>query len=477
MAVIKGSKFRDILTGTNAADRLYGFAGNDDLYGLKGNDRLYGGDGNDKLFGGAGNDKLYGGKGNDTFDGGAGADAFYGGLGTDTVDYSKAAAFTLQADENLFFLPILKAGTKVGVNTLSPIGSLGASWAAAGDTFDSIEKVIGTKWTDLISLTGQHTIDGGAGDDLLATETGTLYGGTGNDVLGFQGPGASSGTANGGAGDDSFYLIGAGSHVANGDAGRDSVYYFLEPGFTLTSVFNYGILNLAAGTVVGVNLNVTAAGGTSLWGAAGDTFHSIETFRGTDFSDVIDLHVKGDAFGAGGNDNIQLFAGGTADGGDGNDGFGIINGGTALGGTGDDIIYLVNAGGNAYGEAGADTIINQSNVGAIMDGGKGDDAITGGGGADKIHGGGGFDNLTGGGGADSFIFNDADLLDGIASILDFQNGVDTFDLTGVANVFTFTDLTFMQSGTSVSVNAGVGGFLVANATVAQFDATDFHFHM
>ncbi len=85
---LRGSAFRDTLTGNAEANRLEGGAGNDMLTGGAGADRLFGGDGNDALTGGVGADRLFGGAGNDILEGGAGADRVVGGAGVDTYVFS-----------------------------------------------------------------------------------------------------------------------------------------------------------------------------------------------------------------------------------------------------------------------------------------------------------------------------------------------------------------------------------------------------
>jgi RTX calcium-binding nonapeptide repeat (4 copies) len=446
MAKINGTKFRDILFGTNAADSIFGLAGNDDLYGGTGNDKLYGGDGNDKLFGGAGHDKLYG--------------------GTDTVDYSKAGPFVLKADEPFGISGTLKAGTKVGINVTignDPFGGAPqpAKWSAAGDTFSSIEKVIGSKYSDKISINGSGSIDGGAGDDQIVALGGTLIGGTGNDVL-FLGKLTASeallGTAYGGAGGDTFLIFGSfGSAIAyggdgddtmiafgrvatvldggagndimrgngganffdggigddtfasddgtnsfNGGDGIDTVSYADIIGFSLSTKFIFGVLDLAAGTTVGVNITIDDVN-SAAWATTGDTFSSIEKFVGSYLSDVFNIHGPADVDGRGSADNIQLFNGGTAHGGDGDDGIGLIAGGTAFGDAGDDTMYLVH-GGTAYGGDGTDTIIAQNTENTVIDGGAG------------------ADNLYGAGGQDVFRFtgNDGTNFSGFDTVYNFQ---------------------------------------------------------
>jgi Ca2+-binding RTX toxin-like protein len=82
MANIKsGTKFNDLIYGTDGEDRLYGLGGNDTIFGGSGNDILYGGRDADYLQGNAGRDVLYGEHGNDTLLGGMDNDTLYGGAG------------------------------------------------------------------------------------------------------------------------------------------------------------------------------------------------------------------------------------------------------------------------------------------------------------------------------------------------------------------------------------------------------------
>ena len=354
MAKIKGSKFRDILTGTNAADAISGLAGNDDLYGAKGNDKLYGGLGNDKLFGGDGNDLLDGGKGKDRMTGGKGNDSYVldhasdrviekAGQGIDDVKTS-LAAYTLTANvENLTF---------TGAGNFTGTGN------------DLANVIIG------------------------GTATNTLYGGTGDDVL-------------------------SGAHGVNalfGGDGTDTVSYAGAGPFTLTADFDYAFLHLKAGTQVGVNFNVQTAGSATYWAAEGDTFTSIENAIGSNYADLIDMYVVGTADGGGGNDSIRLFAGGTAFGGAGDDGIQLFaSNSIAYGGEGNDSIEIV--GGSAYGGDGNDDII-VGGGGIFADGGAGDDFIRaaqfnsigrsfdGGAGNDALYGAFGNDLLRGGAGND-----------------------------------------------------------------------------
>ncbi|MEM7505253.1 MAG: matrixin family metalloprotease [Pseudomonadota bacterium] len=120
----------------------------DDLT-VNGNSRdntIFGGDTNETLNGGSGNDLLSGGRGRDRLDGGS---------GTDTATYEDASA-RVRADLQ---------------NTLSGQGE------AAGDSFASIENLIGSRSSDnLRGNAADNRIEGGIGAD-------HLFGRAGEDVL------------------------------------------------------------------------------------------------------------------------------------------------------------------------------------------------------------------------------------------------------------------------------------------------------
>jgi Ca2+-binding RTX toxin-like protein len=139
-----------------------------------GNDVAYGNSKNNRISGGLGDDVLYGNDGDDTLSDAAGSDAFFGGSGFDTVDYSAAlGGITI----DIF--------SQVGRNT----------GAAAGDTYDSIENVVLTRYADLAFLNNDSNIVyagnandsvfGFGGNDQIYGEDGhdVLYGGDGADLL------------------------------------------------------------------------------------------------------------------------------------------------------------------------------------------------------------------------------------------------------------------------------------------------------
>lgn len=195
---ITGSDANNILTGGAGADRLNGGDGTDfasyetalsavtanlsspssnkgdaagDTYvsieGLIGSnfgDTLTGDAGNNAIYGKGGNDLLSGGAGNDTLVGGAGADALVGGAGVDTASYATSTA-------------------GVTVNMASASRNTGD---AAGDTYSSIENVLGTNYNDtLYADNSANALSGANGNDVLYGAGGAdrLIGGAGADTF------------------------------------------------------------------------------------------------------------------------------------------------------------------------------------------------------------------------------------------------------------------------------------------------------
>jgi Ca2+-binding RTX toxin-like protein len=191
---LAGEAGNDNLDGGDGADRLVGGAGIDILHGGNDddsidagseNDQVFGDAGNDVLLGGTGSDSLDGGDGNDLLEGAAGADVLTGGIGIDTASYSSSAAGVTVN---------LAAGTASGGD-------------AAGDTFSSIEQVLGSGQQDVLTGDGNaNTLWGMAGNDVLA-------GGGGGDLL------------KGGAGDDTFTYNALSDSTVSG-AGKDVVFDF-----------------------------------------------------------------------------------------------------------------------------------------------------------------------------------------------------------------------------------------------------------
>ena len=170
---------------------------------------------------------------------------------------------------------------------------------AAGDTYNSVENLIGSNFADTLrGNSGANRLEGGAGNDTLEGLAGNdlLYGGTGDDTL-LGGTG--NDTLDGGDGND-FLEGGAGSDKLIGGAGTDTASY-------ATAV---------AGATVDLANSLNNRGD-----AAGDTFSSIENVSGGNYADTLRGNSSANRIdGAGGND-VLTGAGGNdiLDGGAGSD--------------------------------------------------------------------------------------------------------------------------------------------------------------
>lgn len=148
--IIDALSGNDTLTGGGLSDVLMGFGGNDTLNGNGGSDNLSGNDGKDWIIGGAGGDFMD------------------GGNGSDTASYvtSQRGVIANLAD--------------VSRNTND----------AAGDSYYSIENLIGTNYGDqLYGDSAGNGLTGGNGNDSVAAGDGNdaIYGGAGADRLWGQG--------------------------------------------------------------------------------------------------------------------------------------------------------------------------------------------------------------------------------------------------------------------------------------------------
>lgn len=328
------------LTGSVGADRLIGDAQANVLRGLAGDD---------VLEGGAGSDTLNGDEGNDTLTGGAGTDVLVGGAGEDLASYETAAS---------------------GVTASLANPSINTS-EAAGDTYSSIEGLVGSAYADRLhaARTGSILL-GGAGND-------TLFGNDGNDRI------------DGGEGDD-LIMASAGTDTIEGGDGTNT-YSFAES--TDNVVFQANDWSRLSNIQVVRGTDVET-GGDALHGRAGterldggkgnDTLHGSAGADTLDGGDGEDWLVYAGSMGIVVNALDPSASTGNAAG----DLFISIEG--IEGGIGNDILVASSSMVTLRGVAGNDLLIGGENAN-VLEGGDGDDTLRGGGGADTLRGGTGND--------------------------------------------------------------------------------------
>lgn len=214
-----------------------------------------GGDDNANILNGGGGDDVLAGRG--------GADTLIGGSGSDTVDYSSSLAAV----------------------TVDLTNGVGTGGDADGDTYNSIENVIGSNFDDhLIGSAGSNSLYGGDGNDLL--EGGPklsddplypgdhFYGGDGIDTVSYA-------AFVGGGDDDDAKPVDHVAHAADDD----------------DDDFN--------GVVVDLAHQQNNAGG-----AAGDTYSSIENVVGSSFDDSLSGDGGANNLSGGGGDDVLAGRGG-----------------------------------------------------------------------------------------------------------------------------------------------------------------------
>ncbi len=209
---VVGTDFNDTITGDSASETFFGGDGDDIIDGAGGFDTIDGGAGDDMMFGGVGLDR---------FIGGAGADSHDGGIHIDTLDYRSSTS-----------------GVELNLETGGTVGD------AAGDTYISIERVLGSDFDDvIIGSTGNDNLHGYAGDDYMhggSSGNDVLFGEAGNDAFGYD--------AAAGDGYDTLadFTTGAGSddviYILGGDPAFDTFAEIMAVAFESggSTIFNFG---------------------------------------------------------------------------------------------------------------------------------------------------------------------------------------------------------------------------------------------
>lgn len=420
---------------------------------------IYGHDGDDTLtansawgallFGGNGNDTLIGSGNNDQLSGGAGADHLNGGEGKDYAYYSDSLSSGVTA---ALFASQLNTGD------------------AAGDTYESIEGLLLTKFADVgYGSMQDDLVRGFEGNDRLYGQSGDddIVGDEGNDLL-WGGLGADS--LNGGSGfdyvryDDAGY---AGMTVAlfapelnTGAAAGDS-YIDIE-GLILGYNHDTGYGSNSDDYIYGIN------GNDKLYGQGGD-----DHVYGGSGNDLVWGGLGADYLSGGtGFDYVRYddagFAGFTASLLNPLDNTGVAAGDTYNGFEGlilgfyDDIGHGSENGDYVYGINGND----------ILYGEGGDDHLFGGSGDDTLVGGSGDDVLSGGTGNDTFKVapnhgNDV--------ILDFTGGTGNGDVLYLGDIFSDFDevlLASTQNGSDLVIDYGSGTVTLADFSISDFAVDD-----
>jgi Ca2+-binding RTX toxin-like protein len=493
---INGTSGDDTYVGSNFADTMV-------LGG--GNDSVWGGSGSDVIFGNAGSDTLRGDAGDDVLNGGAGADTLEGGSGTDTASYANAG---------------------IGIYYLA--GDIAnATGEARGDTYNSIENVMGSNFNDAIGIGGgNNTLSGMAGNDQLFGQGGddVLIGGLGGDILNgdsgidiasyenattaiyvvFADLGGSGGEA---AGDSFISIEGLRGSIYNDILGMDGTANFIFGGIGDDKMFGEGgndvldgglgadLFNGGSGTdtasyqsaYTGDIYLLAGDFGNAYGDGRGDSYVSIENIIGSSFRDIIGIG-EGDnkVEGRGGND--WLWGQG------GND---ILVGGTGGdlldGGTGNDTasyedafpqeatisgIYLFFGDlGSATGEAAGDSFLSIENITGtayddIIGWDSGNNVINGGAGNDRLFGGAGNDTLIGGAGNDRYAYTGAGFGNDI--ITNFEDGADRIDFSSYAGA-SFANLLITAATGGVSVTFGTDTIFLGGVALGQISAADFLF--
>lgn len=331
------------LSGSSISDEISGEGGDDYLFGQEGDDTLNGGEGDDFLFGGDG------------------ADHLIGGDGIDAVSYVDSST-----------------GIKVALDN----SRISEGDKAAGDTFETIEAVIGSLKADVIRGDAYNNIiNGHVGDDVIYGGDGvdTLQGGYGHDtIFGENG----SDIITGHQGEDTLYGGNGGDQLSGGDD-NDHLYGGAHEDYLIG---DGGDDHLYGGS--GDDLLLGAADNDFLYGDAGQ-----DDLRGGDGVDTL-LGGSGDdkLFGENGVDTLSGEDGNDyLSGGDEEDG---LEGDTLYGGAGSDVIEGGSGNDVLHGDADGDT----------LSGGSGSDDLYGGSGKDILLGGEGNDYLAGGTDSDVYIF-------------------------------------------------------------------------
>ena len=402
-------------TGSNSVDKIInsGFLGTSASFAISTNL------GDDEVYNsGTIQGPVHLGDSNDLFDG-------RGGTVIGTVDGGADDDTFLIDDETI----ILAGGS--GNDTLTVFNSYDLANASSIETVllggEGDFAITGTASAETITgNSGDNTIRGGDGG-------GEIKGGGGNDFL--EG-GVDNDILRGETGDDELFGIN-GINLLNGGGGQDQLFGGL------------GVDTIGGG--LGDDLMYGGTGADKMFGDGGaDRMYGDgddDEMRGLNDNDIVN----------GGRGNDMLFGG---------DGIDLMGGAQ-----GNDFMYGDDGHDNMYGNGGDDRI-EGGEGNDFMEGHDGVDTMRGDAGNDRLNGGLGNDNLTGGSGSDKFIFQN---YWGNDIIADFENGIDIIDMSQVAGVNSFSDLTVTFSAGSTFIAYEGDEIRLFAEPLANIGAEDFIF--
>lgn len=390
-----------------------------------------------EVQGGSGDDIFIGSDNNESFIGLFGNNTIDGGGGFDRARYDRFGIASVSVD--------LEAGTAT------------TQWTSGATTIDSltsIEWVRGSRdgADSLFGSAADERFQGRGGDDLFMGRGGDdeFLGEDGSDTVSYAE--ASGGVA--------VYLQISGLNVGSGE-GRDT-FVDIENltgsshGDRLIADANGNLLNGGDGN----DLIKGKGGNDTFFGGAGD-----DTLRGDTGIDIMFGGADSDILvGLNGDDILS-----------GDDGDDFLYGGrdndSLQGGLGDDLLRGNRNNDELFGGSGSDRLFGGGNN-DTLEGGADRDFLLGEGGNDRLDGGTGDDNLTGGTGVDVFVMASGY---GYDRVLDFDNGVDTIDVTDFG-LSGFGDINASQVASGVRITFGGGDTLLLQGEfLVSMDATDFIF--
>ncbi|WP_426202844.1 beta strand repeat-containing protein, partial [Pseudomonas sp. TWP3-1] len=392
----------------------------------------YTGTGTFQSFGNALDNIITGGAGNDILMGGDGGDTFIGGAGFDTVSYNDIGPVGVVIN--------LKTGEHTAI--------------AKGDTFDSIEKIVGSGRDDtFIGNEQANNFDGGFGRntvsfafegaaitlDLSQPLTGAAAGDTYTNIQNWEGT-AFNDTLIGTAGVETF-IGGQGADYIDGGAGvTDAAWY--------------------TGSLAAVQISLltnSVTGGD----ATGDVLVNIEGLHGSDFNDILTGNtVQNEIYGGAGDDVIS--------GGDGTD---YLYGGKyepyafngpdrsgpaeadqISGGNGNDTLFSANndVGSVLHGDAGNDSI---SVYAGTAYGDDGSDSLVGTGPEYQLFGGAGSDTLIMAGGGYGYGGEGSDIykVNSSTTVMIKDDGTSGGDRVELQNIQSYANVLIKTDGTNAFI--------------------------